>query len=153
MKTALLFIALLPFACLSQDKKMEETAVPSEIKTFIDQNYPAAGKVHYTKEYSATGTFIVAAFDYGAIAYALQFEDVKLVAVMKEIEFESIPSRTKMTSYLDQKYLKYKIRKCAEVTTNGELTYEILIDCNCNPDAIYRVSFSPDGTWLTSLGL
>lgn len=153
MKTALLFFVFLPLACLSQDKKMEETAVPSEIKTFIDQNYPAAGKVRYTKEYSANGTFIVATFDYGATAYALQFEDVKLAAIMKAVEFEAIPCGAKIATYLDQKYLKYKIRKCAEVTTNGEVTYEIIIDCNCNPNAIYRVSFSQGGDWLTSLGL
>lgn len=141
----LLFVAYFGGA---QSTDLDDSGVPSSIKTYINQTYPAAGKVKYAKEFDAMGTRIVAEFESVKTVYTLKFEDEKLIEELKAVDFETHAVSTKMESAMDQKFGKYKVERSWISTANAVSTYKLIVLCKCNPVALFQVNFDLEGNLI-----
>lgn len=152
-QSAVFLLFCLPLLGVCQTKELGDSAVPSEIKAYLDKTYPAGKKFSYSNEYSALGTYTVAKFENIGADYVVYFDDVKFVSEKKIMDFESIGVRGKMTAFFDQKYGKYKILRSMSVKDTQSSYYEIILLCKCSPDGIYDVKFDQMGELIEATEL
>lgn len=123
MKKLTLSMLIMLIATLSFAQKMQDTDVPANVKSTIQQKYPAAKKVNWDKE----GDHYEASFDLNKTDNSVLMDaQGNIIEIEVEIELTELPKGT--LDYVTKNYPGKKPKEGAKITdAKGIVTFEVEI--------------------------
>jgi len=156
MKTflTLLFLLFL-ISAFAQEKRIDKTLIPEQIKTYLQLHYSSAKEIDYFKKKDKDSVFYEVEVDLNKQEYNLRFSLLgNLLETERVIAFNELqPSlQQKLKSALNETFRQLKITKTQEVNQVGTHQYEVYVKVrksNKFKGRFYKVMFDGSGKLLS----
>ncbi|WP_083921275.1 PepSY-like domain-containing protein [Cytophaga aurantiaca] len=159
MKYSILFMFVVCtfFNAVAQERKLKSGEVPSQISSYLMQQYPAAEDIEYYHKKEKDSTFYEVEFELSNADYNLKFSvEGELLETEKEIDFDELSPilKEKILIVMKDNFRKSKIEKVQEVDPIGIKRYEVTAKVkhkgkkNNFENGVYTLLFDQDGRLL-----